>query len=114
MRCPRDGTGLMPTEFMQVTMDVCPCCDGTYLDKGELARIHGLPQDLPPEVGLQAWDPHGTIGCPKCAATMVSRWFSPLHKVLVDHCPTCGGVWLDTEELKRLVREAYEYRHRSG
>jgi uncharacterized protein len=35
-KCPRDGTPLVPRETPHVTIDVCPTCDGIWLDKGEL------------------------------------------------------------------------------
>lgn len=35
-RCPRDGTTLVARESHHVTIDVCPQCDGIWLDKGEL------------------------------------------------------------------------------
>ncbi len=35
-KCPRDGSTLMPRESGTVTIDVCPTCEGIWLDKGEL------------------------------------------------------------------------------
>jgi hypothetical protein len=35
-KCPRDGTALVTKESHHVTIDVCPTCDGIWLDKGEL------------------------------------------------------------------------------
>ncbi len=35
-KCPRDGTPLVARETHHVIVDVCPTCDGIWLDKGEL------------------------------------------------------------------------------
>ena len=31
-----------------------------------------------------------------------------VHGVIIDRCPTCGGVWLDPGELDRMNREVSE------
>ena len=35
-KCPRDGTALVARTSGSVTIDVCPQCEGIWLDKGEL------------------------------------------------------------------------------
>ena len=35
-KCPRDGTPLMTRESHHVIIDICPSCEGIWLDKGEL------------------------------------------------------------------------------
>lgn len=39
--------------------------------------------------------------CPRDAAVLEPREF---HHVMVDVCPTCGGVWLDAGELEQVSR----------
>lgn len=106
--CPRDGSTLTPTRFLNLIMDSCPQCDGTWLDKGELAQILGSRYDLDPRHGLQENDPRGEVPCPECGTSMVARWFSPQKKILVDRCPACYGVWLDTHELQDIMKESYQ------
>ena len=106
MICRRDGSTLEPTEFLGITMDSCPYCDGTWLDAGELSRIHGLESDLHEE-GLEADDPRGPISCLRCGVQMTTRWFSSERKILIDRCLMCGGIWLDAEEMKRILEESY-------
>lgn len=107
MRCPREGTPLIATPFLGITIDSCPNCDGTFLDAGELARIHGLAEDVAAGESLEAQDPQGAIECPKCASGMETRWFSESRRVMIDRCRTCSGIWLDTAELKRILTETY-------
>ena len=44
MRCPRDGASLEARTVQQVTIDVCPQCGGTWLDKGELELMAGAEE----------------------------------------------------------------------
>lgn len=37
--CPRDGAGLVEQKLESVSVDVCPTCNGIWLDKGELETI---------------------------------------------------------------------------
>lgn len=39
MRCPRDGETLVERTETGTTIDVCPKCEGIWLDKGELERV---------------------------------------------------------------------------
>lgn len=106
--CPRDGSELTPTRFLNLLMDACPQCDGTWLDRGELAQILGSRYDMDPRHGLQEDDPRGEVRCPGCGTRMVSRWFSHQKKVKVDRCPACYGVWLDSQELGNILKESYQ------
>lgn len=110
-RCPRDNFPLTPTRFLNLLMDACPQCDGTWLDRGELAQILGTRYDVDPRHGLQEDDPRGEVACPGCGTRMVARWFSPQKRVKVDRCPACFGVWLDSHELQEILKESYEEKH---
>lgn len=38
MRCPKCGEHLQTDRVMDVSVDECPACKGTWLDRGELER----------------------------------------------------------------------------
>lgn len=38
-KCPLDGADYYEHPFGSVMIDICPKCDGVWLDKGELAKI---------------------------------------------------------------------------
>ena len=38
-RCPRDGGPLVARELLGVTVEECPTCQGTWLDRGELETV---------------------------------------------------------------------------
>jgi len=57
--------------------------------------------------------------CPKCATALLTR--VQVGELEVDHCNECGGLWLDSNELGRLleanaadVRDLRRGRDRSG
>ena len=44
MRCPSCGGHLHPREHHGVTIDVCPDCGGTWLDRGELELLEHVEE----------------------------------------------------------------------
>lgn len=111
MKCPRDGTPLKREIFCGLEIDSCVVCDGTWLDKGELAKISGLEGDT-----LEGEEAVGNLPdrkegeflvCPKCGEKMKPYFFSRKKVLIVDMCPKCGGVWLDAKELKKALELVY-------
>lgn len=43
------------------------------------------------------------LECPSCSAALVS---SERNGIQIDHCPQCRGVWLDREELEKIIELA--------
>ncbi len=43
-RCPRDGAPLVARTHHGVTIDVCPDCGGTWLDRGELELLEHVEE----------------------------------------------------------------------
>ena len=41
-----------------------------------------------------------SLSCPKCVTEMQSR---TVGSVIVDHCPTCSGIWFDEGELQQGI-----------
>ena len=39
MKCPKCGMDLVTIDFKGVQIDRCPCCEGVWLDTGELETI---------------------------------------------------------------------------
>jgi Zn-finger nucleic acid-binding protein len=46
------------------------------------------------------------MNCPKCNATLREREreITAGEVVVMDICPSCGGIWLDKGELEKLTR----------
>jgi hypothetical protein len=45
MRCPRDGEALVERTDGGTGIDVCPKCEGIWLDKGELEKVAARERD---------------------------------------------------------------------
>lgn len=113
MKCPRDGDPLEREIFVGVEIDSCTGCDGTWLDKGEIGKIIGMQQDLMGgmQIKLEPLRDRGVgerLKCPRCEnIDLLAYYFSADKKLIVDRCPNCEGVWLDTEELKKAIESYY-------
>lgn len=54
--------------------------------------------------------------CPKCQTALRERERETALKdvVVMDVCPSCGGIWLDKGELEKLTESASRYDERRG
>ncbi len=93
-----------------VLIDVCPICDGVWLDHNELEMLETgvskaytkLLKELYTETAEEkARDANDGL-CPKCG--QVSLQLSILHGVEIDHCPACQGMYFDWGELEDVIR----------
>ena len=48
--------------------------------------------------------------CPNCQIEMVQHPESIDHNVIIDTCPKCGGIWLDSTEIDRLEKDESKLR----
>ena len=86
-------------------IDVCPKCNGIWLDKGELNKVlkdRKLSNYLTKHIGTKSKSP---MVCPRCGMTMD---IEKADDVEVDVCLYCGGVWLDEGELEQLKEKSKE------
>lgn len=82
-----------------VIIDICPKCEGIWLDKGELGKLvkdRKLVNYLTKDIGTQS---KSKLICPRCGGLMDLEYAEDIE---VDVCLTCNGVWLDKGELKGL------------
>lgn len=40
--------------------------------------------------------------CPGCKEELIETL---KHGVVIDHCPNCGGIWLDKGELSKIINQ---------
>ena len=109
MKCPKCRDSLKQKgkpdtdEFGFVVVDVCPTCQGVWLDKGELSRLnHSLWVGIDDYEFREANEDHLQIECPRCDVTMRTVSPSSLKELVIDRCPGCEGFWLDRGELDRV------------
>ena len=84
-----------------VEVDRCPGCQALWFDAAELDRFAAAHAQAPP--GEAALPDRGIGGhaCPRC-------WPQPMDFVgwsgmLLDRCDSCGGLFVEAGELRRLM-----------
>ncbi len=102
--CPRDSSPLDKEKrrglLRNVQVDICPKCQGLFLDKGEIKSLtghHDLNRLLTKYRGYDT--PADPLTCPNGDAFMER---DDAGGVKVDACLKCYGVWLDFGELEAL------------
>ena len=92
-----------------VEVDVCPKCQGVFLDKNEVQSMtgsHRLHEVLSKYTGLNS---DVQVLCPNCGGLMSAQ---DAGNVRVDVCLDCFGVWMSAGELERLeAMDRKAFRH---
>jgi hypothetical protein len=70
-----------------------------YFAKLEAERIERKRQELS-KLAQDAERKSHYMRCPKCGGKLVTEEF---HRVQIDRCPDCHGVWLDQGELDAVM-----------
>lgn len=101
MKCPKDEVEMGPMTMLGIVIDICPTCNGCWLDKNEVTKItRSRKQAL--EVTLQDKKPT-LYRCPRCRGKLHEGMHQTITDLLLDECDKCGGLWCDRGELARLL-----------
>ena len=106
MNCPKcEGQALTPASVKGIEVDRCRNCDGIWFDSEELTAVLNL--DTKSRRGLQSHH-EDTLRdqirgrCPRDQSKLFRMYSAHAESVVLDTCPTCGGIWLDAGELSKL------------
>ena len=116
MQCPYDKQGMRTITVGDATIDACDQCGGVWLDQEELKKIAevfawavpGEPEKFAtiirmndiPDDSRKSHPPYGDgVVCPVDWNTTERFVYAGDSRIVVDHCPTCSGTWLDGDEL---------------
>jgi len=113
MICPACDNPLTEFQVGTVKVDVCDGgCGGIWFDAFELRRVDdqfelaGEPLMAVRRDARLVVDLQRKRDCPRCDGIKLKRHFySAKKQVEVDHCPNCGGHWLDANELQKIREE---------
>ncbi|UCD57386.1 MAG: zf-TFIIB domain-containing protein, partial [Candidatus Hydrogenedentota bacterium] len=113
MKCPLCKKEMVEEDFGGVKVDVCVIgCRGMWFDWFELSQLddkhegfgNALKEALDyPRVKDER---RGEINCPKCGIPMLRHKYESAKEVNVDECYGCGGIFLDSGELK-VIRDTH-------
>lgn len=109
MHCPKCESYTTSGRLQGVEVDLCPSCQGVWLDRGELSQLVGTDKDLSPTAsGMK----DTSYACPRCHQTLTEVAYPWERRILVDVCAACEGIWLDAGELDKISKAAGELRER--
>lgn len=113
LKCPACNFELTKFTLGGITLDACHGgCGGIWFDAFELQHLdeqhelsdqHLLRIQINPRIKV---DFSRKRACPRCQGVKLQRHFySVRREVEVDHCPGCGGYWLDAGEFDKIRGE---------
>jgi Zn-finger nucleic acid-binding protein len=110
MKCPHCSAELKSVEKKGVIVDECASCGGMWLLKEKFDTLRGKEDRFIRWLDIPLWkeeDRHklstSSRACPSCARQLYSLDYHG-HDVSLDICPSCKGVWLDKDEMAKMVR----------
>lgn len=112
--CPACGKEMVKVHMpvKDFFIDVCiDGCGGIYLDNREYKNIDEQAEDITPLVELLEGKTFNKVDetenriCAVCGNTMVKNFSSSNHSIQIDECYTCGGKFLDHNEIEKIRAE---------
>ncbi|MFC1745828.1 zf-TFIIB domain-containing protein [Candidatus Riflebacteria bacterium] len=90
-----------------ITADCCPKCEGLWFEKGEVAKKLRFSRDFPNYKEVAKTAKKSKFFCPVCREIKLERMkFIPEDPLLIEHCPSCRGIWLDATKRNSLKKIA--------
>ena len=106
MICPKcKEQTLTAASVKGIEVDRCKSSDGIWFDPRELTAVLDLEETV--RRGLQSknedkWRDQMRGRCPRDQSNLFRMYSAHAESVVLDTCPTCGGIWLDAGELSKL------------
>lgn len=102
-RCPRCLHPHMTAQtWGGVEVRICMRCGANFFSAGALGGFEGWHDDVPGAAARFARHSTAKVHCPACGQTM-GRLEFPLDPPLeIERCPSCHGILLDFEEIRRV------------
>jgi len=117
MNCPRCNIELTNKTIIDfkyfLNIDYCNSCGGIWLDKGELARLEKTIEPTFYEIRKipKSQEQLQILKCPSCDNSKILQ--KAQHQrdknVIMDYCPVCKGMWLDTGEIEAIRKENWGF-----
>ena len=112
--CPACGKKMIKVymENLQFCIDVCiDGCGGLYFDNREFSKVDEDNENIDDLLLalrgkiFKKVDTTQKRNCPCCGASMVKNYSSINKTIEVDECYSCGGKFLDYDELNKIRAE---------
>lgn len=93
-----------------IDVEICRGCKGIWLEEGMAAFLNDLKEDIPDLEKALKKARETVRKCPRCDRRMDEIDFVGDQPTL-DRCPSCGGIFLDKGEQKRMREVADKIRN---
>jgi Zn-finger nucleic acid-binding protein len=108
--CPRCWVRTDRVNRKGVEIDICPKCNGIWLDTRELKKLIDSPRLYDYLTSYMGTEAQSKLVCPRCGGLMN---LEEAEEIEVDVCLSCRGVWLDAHELEALKEAHKSYKSES-
>lgn len=109
LNCPACGNELTPQTISPLTLHACDGgCGGLWIEWIDSETVEALQSPAPTSFTICKGDQRQTnpalqYRCPQCTNLVMNRHYvRVLDDVLVDECPSCGGIWLNAGEVDEV------------
>ena len=110
MKCPVCNKDLKEISVADIKVDICEGgCAGIWFDNYELQKVDEKHEAAGTSLLEIEKDKNINIGyetkrnCPKCEGVIMLKHFvSAKREIEIDECANCGGIWLDSGELRQI------------
>lgn len=115
MKCPKCKLeDLKETKINGVKIDRCENCGGLWFEKNELKTVRDHRDGNLSWLDFDLWEDKSkltvsdkSINCPKDGKHLFKIKYGKTN-IMVDICLDCHGIWLDREELDKIISELKE------
>lgn len=121
MNCPACTHELTTQNVNGIYLYICADgCGGIWFDWPELSNFDEAqdPGPIPLDIHKneeQIINYSRRFGCPHCSDIVMARHFiKVIEDVLVDECPSCGGFWLNGDEVDELRQQSEDEQNLSA
>jgi Zn-finger nucleic acid-binding protein len=108
MECPSCNEVLRRIEYEGMPVCTCPGCNGEFLDGKRLKYIERKKEIVFDRAERNRLlhvktgpEKEKRLTCPRCGGVMAKGRYRKTE-VIIDHCGSCRGVWLDDMELEKI------------
>lgn len=109
MKCPKCSENLEEIKINSVKVDRCGNCGGLWFDRDELRIVRDHRDKNLSWLDFDLWKDRNklttsgkSIDCPRDGKPLFKIKYKKTN-VLVDICLDCRGVWLDKDELDKII-----------
>jgi len=109
LNCPACANELTSQTISPLTLHTCDGgCGGLWIEWIDAETVEELQGPAPTSFTICKGDIRQTnpalqYRCPQCVSLVMNRrYVHILDDVLVDECPSCGGIWLNADEVDEV------------